>query len=157
MAAEDFFQEIAMTKHPVGESDKEVMPREKVTARFERGESFPYDKAVFVNDRTFEERTEEFHTRLAQMREQYRPFMANHLGYETETVRKQELKEFEFRYLAKHEVFGMRLQFRITGGLPKKRENGGAIIAPSFRLLCMGRTSMLFCGFSAWIMRRLSM
>ena len=108
MAAEDFFQEIAMTKHPVGESDKEVMPREKVTARFERGESFPYDKAVFVNDRTFEERTEEFHTRLAQMREQYRPFMANHLGYETETVRKQELKEFEFRYLAKHEVFGMR-------------------------------------------------
>ena len=79
MAGEDFFQEIAMTRHPVGESDREVLPRRKVGGPFEKGTRFPYDKAVFMQDRSFEERTKEYYARLERMRREYRPFMENHL------------------------------------------------------------------------------
>lgn len=108
MAAEDFFQEIAMTKHPVGVSDREILPRERVTEVFEQGTGFPYDKVSFQQDRTFEERSEDFYRELKAMREKYRPFMENHLGYKEQTVRKQELRKFEFRYLKRHEIFNDR-------------------------------------------------
>ena len=108
MAGEDFFQEIAMTRHPVGESDREVLPRRKVSGPFEKGMGFPYDKAVFMQDQSFEERTKEYYACLERMRREYRPFMENHLGYEDHTVKKQEIKNFEFRYLKPHEVFSER-------------------------------------------------
>lgn len=107
MAAEDFFQEIAMTKHPIGAEDQEVEPRQACREVFRETGSFP-ENLVFPQDQTFEERRAEFHEELEKMRRTWRPFLENHLP-EVQNLRQcREISEFEFRYLKKHEVFSKR-------------------------------------------------
>lgn len=105
MANQDFFAEIAMTQHPIGNHDKEIPPRpdSKIVFR-DSADVFPYDKVKVAQQYTDEERYEEFQKGMQSLREQYKPFMSNHLPklQKPETV---ELKEFDFRYAEEHETF----------------------------------------------------
>ncbi|MDO5423679.1 MAG: glycoside hydrolase family 2 TIM barrel-domain containing protein [Eubacteriales bacterium] len=109
MAAEDFFQEIAMTKHPVGDSDKEVEPREACRSFFEETDTFP-EGIAFSQDVPFEEKRKAFRRQLEDMRAQYRPFMENYLPEANPLHGCLELRQFEFRYLKKHEIFSNRYE-----------------------------------------------
>lgn len=103
---EDFFRDIAMTKHPINEENMEIKPR-KVKKRYfkEIEHEFPYDKTVFSREVSYENRLEEFHDELSNLRKHYKPYMANLLPQIPDTVEKLELKKFDFRYLNKQEVF----------------------------------------------------
>ncbi len=105
MANQDFFADIAMTQHPINNTDKEIPPR-KIPEVFgtEGGEGFPYDKAGAKLNRTMEERQEEFQKKLADLRVQYAPFLENHMEKVVPAV-VTELDIFEFRYAKKGEIF----------------------------------------------------
>lgn len=105
MANQDFFAEIAMTQHPIGNHDKEIPPRtesEKIFAKTD--ETFPYNKARVSQDYTDEERYEQFQENMQALREQYKPFMNNYIP-EPRSVKRTELREFNFRYASEHETF----------------------------------------------------
>lgn len=105
MATQDFFAEIAMTQHPIGNNDKEIMPRTITDRKFVKSAGeFPYGSVKTAQDYTDEERYQQFLKGMDELRKKYAPFMENHLP-EIEKVKKQELKEFDFRYLEEHEIF----------------------------------------------------
>lgn len=105
MATQDFFAEIAMTQHPIGNNDKEILPREITDRQFEKTTaSFPFDSVKVAQDYTDQERYEQFIEGMEALRQQYAPFMENHLPGIQE-VKKQDLREFDFRFLEEHEVF----------------------------------------------------
>lgn len=109
MANQDFFAEIAMTQHPIGNNDKEIPPREITDTLFqETEESFPYDKVKLSQEYTDEERYEQFQKGMQALREQYQPFMENRLP-SVKQVPAVELKSFYFRYAGEHETF-MQMQ-----------------------------------------------
>lgn len=108
MANNDYFAEIAMTKHPLGCDDKEIVPVASVDTIFEKSEEcFPYGTVQVAQEKTDEERLTEFREGLAALRAKYRPFMENYMPpiQEVETV---EFRQFSFRYLKEHEVFSKR-------------------------------------------------
>lgn len=108
MANQDFFADIAMTQHPIGSSDKEIPPREhKMVFFHDSQEQIPYDKVKFSQQYTYEERLEQFERQLEELRTAYAPFMENYLP-KVQEVKKQELTQFAFRYVEKHEVFTQR-------------------------------------------------
>lgn len=105
MANQDFFAEIAMTQHPIGNNDQEIAPREAVAEQFkDSAEVFPYGQVQVAQDYTQEERYQQFLADMEQLRQQYKPFMENHLP-EIQDVKKTELKTFDFRFLEDHEIF----------------------------------------------------
>ncbi len=103
---EDFFRDIAITKHPISDENKEIEPN-IITKKYfkEISNEFPIDKVSFTQDKSYEKRLEEFNNELSKLRESYKPFMANLLPEIPSTVEKFELKEFRFRYLDKKEIF----------------------------------------------------
>lgn len=105
MANQDFFAEIAMTQHPIGNQDKEIAPRAEVTTLFQPcKDTFPYGQVKVAQDYTYAQRLEQFYKDMDALREQYRPFMENHLP-KLQEIQKKELKQFEFRFLKEHEIF----------------------------------------------------
>lgn len=109
MANQDFFADIALTQHPIGNNDKEIPPKKVPRAVFrESMEDFPYGKVKLASDYTDEERYAQFQQDMRALREEYRPFMENHLP-EVMEVPAVELKEFSFRYAKEHETF-MQMQ-----------------------------------------------
>lgn len=105
MANQDFFAEIAMTQHPIGNNDKEIPPREDSKVVFRKSEAtFPYGQVKVAQDYTDAERFEQFQKDMAALREQYKPFMESHLP-QIEDIKKTELKTFDFRYLKEREIF----------------------------------------------------
>ncbi len=108
MANNDYFAEIALTQHPLGNQDKEVVPVKKAGNYFEQTEeSFPYGSVKIPQEKSDEERFAEFQEGMDALRGRYRPFMMNRLPAvkEPETLA---LREFQFRYLKEHEVFSSR-------------------------------------------------
>lgn len=105
MANHDFYADIALTQHPIHNDDKEIPPREQTGTVFEETSTvFPYGKVNVAQDFTEEERFKQFKKELAALKEYYKPYMENHLPQIQEN-KKQELKQFQFRYLKKHEIF----------------------------------------------------
>ena len=104
MADRDFFHDIAMTKHPFGSTDREVEPVPVPDLYFKGGNQTAVRKEVF----SFEDQCKCFHEELEEMRERFRPFLANYLPGIRETVEKEELRSFRFRYLEKGEIFTER-------------------------------------------------
>ncbi len=107
MANQDYFAEIAMTQHPLGCEDQEIVPVVSEMSHFEKSTRvYPYEKARVAQDKSDEERLAEYQRELIRLREQYAPYMENHLPAQQCDV--QFLKEFSFRYLEEHEVFSER-------------------------------------------------
>ncbi len=105
MANQDFFADIAMTKHPINNTDKEIMPRELPRKKAaEGGAGFPYGKADFAGVKSLNERLAQFQEDLAALREKYAPFMENHLP-KVVPANVTNLNNFSFRYAAKGEIF----------------------------------------------------
>lgn len=109
MVKQDFFKDIAMTKHPIGENDKEIEPILYPSRYFTKTEDkFPYEKVTFRQDICYEDRIKAMKQELQTMKEQYRPYMSDLLPKQQQTAQRMELKQFEFRYLHKHEIFADR-------------------------------------------------
>lgn len=105
MANQDFFADIAMTKHPINNTDKEILPRElPANKAVPCDEGFPYDKAGFESAKTLEERLAQFQEDLAAMRKEYAPFLENHLP-KVVPAQVTDLDSFSFRYAQKGEIF----------------------------------------------------
>lgn len=105
MANQDFFADIAMTKHPINNTDKEIMPRPLPQKMAKNGgEGFPYTKAGFETDKSLEERLDQFRNKLAALRKQYEPYMENHLP-KVISADVTILDNFSFRYLKQGEIF----------------------------------------------------
>lgn len=105
MANHDFFADIALTQHPIHNDDREIPPREQTETIFEETSmSFPYGKISVAQELTDEERFTKFQYDLAALKEYYKPFMEDRLP-QIQEIKKQELKQFEFRYMKKHEIF----------------------------------------------------
>ena len=104
MAGQDLFLDIAMTKHPVNGQVEEVQPVSVERNVFpETNHPFPVQAEAWKGEKSLEERTCEFEAQLEQMRKQYLPFMADYSQKPEKTVKKQELKQFSFRYLKQGE------------------------------------------------------
>lgn len=108
MANQDFFHEIAMTKHPIGGTDREVEPAPVPECYFEKTDASVRLTPPWEEKAGFEEQTAKFKEELAQLREHYRPFMENYLPKTAGEVKKKDIRHFEFRYLEKGEVFTRR-------------------------------------------------
>ncbi len=120
MPEQDYFAQIAMTKHPMRTDDKEFPP-------------LPLPKAVFspsgdvcppVPEPTFDQRMESFRRDLSAMRSYYQPFMRDLLPDFAEQEETQELKTFSFRYAAPKEMF--------MGSLPEEG-NWETVTVPDYR------------------------
>lgn len=102
MAEQDFFKEIAMTKHPSRTADREIAPAPLPDTIFQAGEEAAPE--LFADtEASFEDRREWFFAELDQMRERFRPFMRDLLPDLPETVKTYPLEDFAFRYLDRHE------------------------------------------------------
>lgn len=108
MADQDFFREIAKTKHPIGSTDKEVVPVPVPEIYFKETKKNSGLTAPWKEKQTFEEQCDSFKKDLEIMRIKYRPFLENFLPELPGTLRQTEIKYFEFRYLDKGEVFTER-------------------------------------------------
>ncbi len=105
MENNDFFADIAMTQHPIGNEDKENPPRIFEEKWYkESNEVFPFGKVFVPQDYSGEQRYERFVEQLKEQREKYKPFMENYLP-EIKKIKSKELKEFEFRYAKQGELF----------------------------------------------------
>ena len=107
MANQDFFMDIAMTKHPLSVQDKEIEPVERPDIKFRKVEA-PYCNYRYAQKLTYEERLKLFKKELAALKAYYRPFMRDLSGFRDTTKKVMELKNFEFRYLEKDECFSER-------------------------------------------------
>ncbi len=105
MGNQDFFHEIAKTKHPIDTTDREV-PARAVTDHLMRRT----DRALLspVKPLDYEEQKAEFSAELEKMRAYYLPFMSDHLTPLPTQKETRELKTFLFRYRGKEEVFTER-------------------------------------------------
>lgn len=105
MENHDFFADIAMTQHPIGNEDKENPPREAVNKWFKESEEvFPYGSIRTPDEYTQEERYGKFLKDLEYQRKKYEPFMQNYTP-EIRRAEVLELKDFEFRYAQDKEIF----------------------------------------------------
>lgn len=104
MANGDFFHEIAMTKHPIGGTDREVVPAAVPEIYFQRGNQAA-DRGEIIS---FEDQCKRFHEELEEMRVRFRPFLADYLPGLKSSVETEELRSFRFRYLEKGEIFTER-------------------------------------------------
>ncbi len=102
---QDFFKDIAMTKHPIGENDREVEPLEVPKQYFVKtAAEFPYQQVTFRQDMSHQDRTELMKQELKELKEHYIPYLSDVLPKQEQGFR-QELKEFDFRYLNQREIF----------------------------------------------------
>lgn len=101
MQEQDFFAQIAMTKHPMRTDDLEFPPLPVPKKQFQ----YSLMDCPTVPDRTYEERMEDFHRKLNGLRKYYEPFMRDLLPAFPEKEEVQELKTFSFRYAGDHELF----------------------------------------------------
>ncbi len=108
MSNQDFFREIAMTKHPIANTDKEVIPLPIPDRYFHAVEKKEKTGSIFKGESSFEEKTAEYYQELKRLKKRYQPFMENHLPKQEATVQIKEFKEFEFRYLLTGERFTER-------------------------------------------------
>lgn len=105
MANQDFFADIAMTQHPINNTDKEIPPREIPQVFGKKGGAgFPYDRAGATLNKSMEQRQKEFQEDLAALRKEYAPFLENHMEKVVPAF-VTELDTFEFRYAKKGEIF----------------------------------------------------
>lgn len=107
MENQDFFREIAMTKHPIGTMDKEVVPLPVPKLWFQVEEEADLG-TPWEEKRSFEEQCEKFHSDLEALRIQYRPYLQDYLPVLPAELSVLPLKKFEFRYLEPGEVFTER-------------------------------------------------
>lgn len=110
MAQQDYFLEIAMTKHPGSISDREIPPVQIPENRFRRLADNDADASLLQPEEDFEAQQERFRKELTAMRERYLPFMENHTPKRWNRVEKQELRSFRFRYMDKKECFTERFR-----------------------------------------------
>lgn len=109
MEQQDYFMEIAKTKHPGSATDREIeaLPApDKLFARTEGSRLEDMLQKTFDGD--YEASKARFAPELAEMKEKYLPFMADMLTPAEETIQLQELRQFRFRYLEKDECFTHR-------------------------------------------------
>ena len=130
MGQNDFFYEIAQTKHPAGTTDREVSMRKLPNHYLKQTQRKRLEP---IREISYEEQKENFYKELERMKAYYKPFMSNHLSnlpMETPTL---SLHQFLFAIAKKRNALqtaiigkkhGKRLQFRITGGLQRRMENG---------------------------------
>lgn len=104
MANRDLFHDIAMTRHPIGSTDREVEPVPVPDLYFQRGNQAAARRESF----SFEEECKCFHKELEEMRVRFSPFLEDHLPGIRETSEAEELRSFRFRYLEKGEIFTER-------------------------------------------------
>lgn len=107
MANQDFFHEIAMTKHPIGTTDQEVQPL-RVSDIWFSEEDCHQHKISWERELTYEEQREKFARDLEKLRNSCRPFMQNYLPRISTGKECMDLQEFDFRYREKGEVFTER-------------------------------------------------
>jgi len=107
MANQDFFMEIAMTKHPLSDQVKEVEPVERPDIKFKKVDA-PYFDYLYPQKLTYEERLKDFREELGRQKEYYRPFMRDLTCFKDNTKKVMELKDFEFRYVDQDECFSDR-------------------------------------------------
>ena len=111
MANQDFFHEIAMTKHPIGTTDQEVQPLQVPDIWFSEDDCQKH-KISWEKEKTFKEKCEKFERDLEELRNSYRPFMKNYLPQINTGKVCMQLQEFDFRYREKGEVFTERNDIR---------------------------------------------
>lgn len=105
MANQDFFHEIAKTKHPIGSTDREVLPLEVSRHEFRRTGALALPR---MEELSYEEQKKKFARELDALRAKYRPFMSNHFKGPETRAEEVKLREFLFRYMDKGEVFTKR-------------------------------------------------
>lgn len=105
MGKQDFFYEIAKTKHPSDTTDHEIPARELPNRFLRQTES-----AVLMpmKTETYEEQKEKFQKELKEMRKYYRPFMENYLSPLPVEIPTIYFQKFFFRYCEKNECFTER-------------------------------------------------
>lgn len=105
MANQDFFYEIAKTKHPMDTTDREVQARDVANHCLKQT-----NRAVLapMKAETYEEQNVRFRRELQEMRAYYRPFMENYLSALPTEIRSVEFRKFSFRYCDKEECFTER-------------------------------------------------
>lgn len=101
---QDFFRDIAMTKHPIENTDKEIQPREIPNIFFENT-TILNKKITVKEDIPYDERVQLFKEDLKDLRETYKPFMTNNLTEHKSLKKTSYLDEFQFRYLDGNERF----------------------------------------------------
>lgn len=101
MPEQDFFAQIAMTKHPMRTDDKEIPPLPVPQKQFQPSLA----DCPPVPSPAYEERMEAFRRGLKELRAHYKPFMRNLLPDFPEKEEQMELKTFSFRYAKDHEMF----------------------------------------------------
>ena len=100
----DLFREIAITKHPIASTDREIEPGKLPDIYFEKTEVQGRD-ILLREDIPYEERVKQFKRDLQKLRAAYEPYMQNYLAEEKSLKRISYLKEFLFRYLEEGERF----------------------------------------------------
>lgn len=102
MGKQDFFYEIAKTKHPSDTTDREV-PMRALPNHFLR----QTNRAVLtpMEPVDYEQQKKTFRRELEELKAYYRPFMENHLSRLPAQVREVEFRTFSFRYRGKEECF----------------------------------------------------
>lgn len=108
MENQDFFMEIAKTKHPSSTTDREVEPRTVPQVMLSKVTDGAQPLPVENKWEDFEARRADFEKDLKLLKEQYRPFMQSFLPDNPAPVEKKELKTFQFRYLDQKECFTRR-------------------------------------------------
>ncbi|QOV20252.1 glycoside hydrolase family 2 [Blautia liquoris] len=101
---QDFFQSIAMTKHPDKHKDREVpapLLREVQLEEVSR----PKFHVPWQKDPSWEEQQEQFKQDLDRLRIWSKPFLKNYLPKMNLQIKTIQLEDFEFRYLEQNEVF----------------------------------------------------
>lgn len=102
MENQDFFLEIAKTKHPIDSTDREILPLPENSHVLRRsGTYFLKPK----KEESFEEQKQRFARELEAMRKKYRPFLANYCKEISGEAQTEELKDFRFRYMEEDECF----------------------------------------------------
>lgn len=119
---QDFFRDIAMTKHPLENTDKEIEPRELSNIFFENT-TILNKKVVLKEEIPYDERVQHYKESLKALRETYKPFMENNLKEHKSLKELFYLKEFQFRYLDGNERFTDR----------DKNDNWEQIKIPDYR------------------------
>lgn len=102
MEKQDFFHEIAKTKHPIDSTDREIQPREI------QSHVLPHTGKKFLTPMeavNYEKQKRQFQEELAKLRVYYKPFMADYAPMVDTKTERMEFQKFQFRYVGKEECF----------------------------------------------------
>lgn len=102
MGENDFFYEIAQTKHPAGTTDREVSMRKLPNHYLKQTQRKRLEP---IREISYEEQKENFYKELERMKAYYKPFMSNHLSNLPMETPALSLHQFSFRYCEKEECF----------------------------------------------------